>query len=60
MVVSDHGEALDEHLDTRGYAFDQGEFLDDEQIRIPLVIAGPDVRGGALAGGEAIQGGRGP
>lgn len=46
VAVADHGEALDEHLADRGYAFDHGEFLDLEQVRIPLVIAGPGVASG--------------
>jgi len=43
VVASDHGESLDEHLDTRGFAYDHGEFLDPEGVEIPLVVAGPGV-----------------
>jgi arylsulfatase A-like enzyme len=52
LVVADHGESLDEWLAARGYAYDHGEFLEEEEIRIPLVIAGPGVtpgRSSALA-----------
>ena len=44
--VADHGEALDEHLDARGYAYDHGEFLDPEVVRIPLLLAGPGIAPG--------------
>ncbi len=54
-VVSDHGEALDEHLDTRGYAYDHGEFLDGEQIQIALVLAGPGVSPGRSPGVASIR-----
>jgi arylsulfatase A-like enzyme len=46
VVVADHGESLDEHLATRGWAYDHGEFLDEESVRIPLVLVGPGVAGG--------------
>jgi len=46
LVAADHGEALDEHLESRHYAFDHGEFLDGESVRIPLVIEGPGVEPG--------------
>ncbi len=55
VIASDHGEALDEHLDERGYAYDHGDFLDDEAIRIPLVIAGPGVSAGRSAGVASIR-----
>lgn len=55
VVVSDHGEAMDEHLESRGYAFDHGEFLDDEAIFIPLVLAGPGVTPGRSSGLASIR-----
>lgn len=55
VVVADHGESLDEHLEARGYAFDHGEFLDFEQIRIPLVLAGPGVGAGRSRGVVSIR-----
>jgi arylsulfatase A-like enzyme len=54
-IVSDHGEALDEHLHSRGYAYDHGEYLDDEQIRIPLVLAGPGVERGRSPSAASIR-----
>lgn len=46
VVTGDHGEALDEHLETRGYAYDHGEFLDADVVCIPLILAGPQVEPG--------------
>ena len=46
LVVADHGESLDESLESRGYAYDHGEFLDVQEIRVPLVIAGPGIAPG--------------
>lgn len=54
-VVADHGEALDEWLDARHYGFDHGEFLDADQIRIPLVLAGPGVAPGRSRGAVSIS-----
>jgi choline-sulfatase len=54
-AVADHGEALDEWLEARAYAFDHGEFLDADQIRIPLVLAGPDVAPGRSTGAVSIS-----
>ena len=55
VVVSDHGESLAEHLASRGYAFDHGEFLDEETLRVPLVVAGPDVSPGRSSGAASIR-----
>ncbi len=55
IVVADHGESLVEHLATRGYAFDHGEYLDEEAISIPLVVAGPDVSPGRSGGAASIR-----
>jgi arylsulfatase A-like enzyme len=41
-VTSDHGESLGEH----GYYFDHGENLFDPSVRIPLIVAGPEVAEG--------------
>jgi arylsulfatase A-like enzyme len=46
FVVSDHGEALDEQLEARGYAYDHGEFLDPEAVALALVATGPGVAPG--------------
>jgi arylsulfatase A-like enzyme len=54
IAVADHGESLDEHLDTRGYAYDHGEFLDAESVRIPLLLAGPGIAPGRSAGTASI------
>jgi hypothetical protein len=55
IVVADHGESLFEHLATRGYAFDHGEYLDEETISIPLVVAGPGVSPGRSGGAASIR-----
>jgi arylsulfatase A-like enzyme len=41
IVTADHGESLDERMATDAYAFDHGEFLDDPQIRVPLIVVPP-------------------
>ncbi len=46
VVTGDHGEALDEHLAGRGYAYDHGEFLDEDVVCVPLVLRGPGVEPG--------------
>jgi arylsulfatase A-like enzyme len=48
MVTSDHGETLDELIETEGYGFDHGEYLYDHQIRVPLIVVPP--RGMGTAG----------
>ena len=55
IVAADHGESLDEHRASRGYGFDHGEFLDEEAVRIPLVIAGPGVVPGRSAGAASLR-----
>jgi arylsulfatase A-like enzyme len=55
LAVSDHGESLHEHLETRGYGYDHGEFLDDEQIRIALFLAGPDIATGRVRTAVSIR-----
>ncbi len=55
IVVSDHGEQLDERLDERGFAFDHGEFLDEESVAIPLLLAGPGVTPGRSPGTASIR-----
>jgi arylsulfatase A-like enzyme len=54
-VVADHGESLDEWLTGRGYAYDHGEFLEEGEIRIPLVIAGPGVTPGRSSAIASIR-----
>jgi len=55
VVVADHGESLDESLEARGYAYDHGEFLEEQEIRIPLVIAGPGVTAGRSSAVASIR-----
>ncbi len=55
VVVADHGESLDEHLVDRGYGYDHGEFLDSENVTIPLVLAGPGVEPGRSPGTVSIR-----
>lgn len=45
VVLSDHGETLDELIETFGYAFDHGEFLYRRELRIPLVLWTPSELG---------------
>ncbi len=54
-VAGDHGEALAELLDARGYAFDHGEFLDPEVVCVPVVLAGPAVAPGRSAGAVSVR-----
>jgi arylsulfatase A-like enzyme len=42
VVLSDHGESLDELLTRYGYGFDHGEFLYAHQLEIPLIIRTPE------------------
>lgn len=55
VVTGDHGEALDEHLDERGYAFDHGEFLDEDVVCVPLVLRGPGVAPGRVPGPASLR-----
>jgi arylsulfatase A-like enzyme len=55
VVVADHGETLAERLEERSYAYDHSEFLDEEQIRIPLMLAGPGVEPGRSTGAASIR-----
>ena len=55
MVAGDHGEALGEVIDTRGYAYDHGEFLDPEVVCVPLVVAGPGVTPGRSSGAVSLR-----
>jgi arylsulfatase A-like enzyme len=55
LVVADHGESLDEWLAARSYAYDHGEFLEEEETRIPLVIAGPDISPGRSSAVASIR-----
>lgn len=45
VLVSDHGESLDELLDRFGYAFDHGEFLYRAELRIPMILRLPETLG---------------
>ncbi len=55
IVTGDHGEALDEWLEARGYAYDHGEFLDEEQVCVPLVVAGPGVAPGRSTSAASVR-----
>ncbi len=55
VVAGDHGEALGEVLDARGYAYDHGEFLDPEVVCVPLVVAGPGVAPGRSPGAVSLR-----
>ena len=50
VVLSDHGESLDELLTRYGYVFDHGEFLYAHQLEIPLIIRTPE----EISQGEGI------
>ncbi len=41
VLLSDHGETLDEALGEYDYAFDHGEFLYRRELRIPLIVRLP-------------------
>ena len=47
VVTSDHGETLDELIDTYAYGYDHGEFLHRRELNVPLIIyvPGKDVEG---------------
>lgn len=45
VVVSDHGETLDELLQRYGYAFSHGDFLYRRELRIPFVLWLPKAYG---------------
>lgn len=55
VVVGDHGEALDEHLLPRGYAYDHGEFLDEDVVCVPLVLQGPGVKAGRSLAAASLR-----
>jgi arylsulfatase A-like enzyme len=55
VVAADHGESLAEHIESRGWGFDHGEYLDDEAIRIPLVLQGPGIAPGRSAGAASLR-----
>jgi arylsulfatase A-like enzyme len=55
VVVADHGENFAEHLAERGWAWDHGEYLDPESVKIPLVVTGPGVVPGRSPGTVSIR-----
>jgi arylsulfatase A-like enzyme len=55
IVTADHGESLDEHLSSRGFAYDHGKFLDIETVRVPMVLAGAGVSPGRSEGAASIR-----
>ncbi|MCP3914221.1 MAG: sulfatase-like hydrolase/transferase [bacterium] len=51
LVVSDHGETLDELIEPYAYAFDHGEFLYPRELHVPFVLwlpAALGIEGGAV------------
>ncbi|MFN0151282.1 MAG: sulfatase [bacterium] len=44
-VTADHGEGLSEH----GYYFDHGDLLYDSSVKIPLILAGPEIPAARVA-----------
>lgn len=44
VLISDHGESLDELITRYGYAFDHGEFLYVHELRIPLIVRMPEAK----------------
>lgn len=55
VVTSDHGESLDELIDTEGYGFDHGEYLDDHQIHVPLIVVPPRGMGAVKRVAEPVS-----
>jgi arylsulfatase A-like enzyme len=55
IVTADHGESLDEHLVSRGFAYDHGKFLDVETVTVPMVLAGAGVIPGRSEGAASIR-----
>jgi len=55
VVTTDHGEALSERIDERGFGYDHGKYLDREQVEIPLVVAGPGITAGRSAGAASLR-----
>ena len=48
MLVSDHGETLDELYHSHRYAFDHGEFLYAHQLHVPWILAGAGIPEGEV------------
>jgi arylsulfatase A-like enzyme len=44
LLTADHGEGLSEH----GYYFDHGDLLYDSSVRVPLIVAGPEIPQGRV------------
>jgi arylsulfatase A-like enzyme len=55
IVTSDHGETLDELIDSEGYGFDHAEYLYDHQILVPLIIVPPRRAGTAARVAEPVS-----
>jgi arylsulfatase A-like enzyme len=49
VVTSDHGETLEELIDTHRYGYDHGEFLHRRELRVPLVVHVPGSSAAAAA-----------
>jgi membrane-anchored protein YejM (alkaline phosphatase superfamily) len=55
LVAADHGESLAEHLEERGFAYDHGQYLDPEEIEIPLIVVGPGIAPGRSRGAASLR-----
>jgi arylsulfatase A-like enzyme len=44
LIMSDHGESLNELAPKYNYAFDHGEFLFDSELHVPLIVVLPQKR----------------
>jgi len=55
VVAGDHGEHLEERLDEYGYANGHGAYLEEETLRIPMLLAGPGVEPGRSSGAVSIR-----
>lgn len=54
LVTADHGEFLDEALDTLGFGYGHGSLLGPEVLDVPLVVAGPGVAPARVAGAVSL------
>jgi arylsulfatase A-like enzyme len=55
LVAADHGESFAEHLEERGFAYDHGQYLDPEEIEIPLILVGPGIAPGRSRGAASLR-----
>jgi arylsulfatase A-like enzyme len=55
LVAADHGESFAEHLEERGFAYDHGQYLDPEEVEIPLIVVGPGIAPGRSRGAASLR-----